>query len=109
MSIKCRECENDVYDPGVGVIIARLENGEIKEGIGYVICHSHFDDTKAKTRSLEDLSDGAIVILDERTGHRHNSGTLSWTQPTLRTKIIGYLPLEETRKYFPNTYEMISK
>lgn len=113
MSVLCSECENKVYNPGAGVIRAELTKKVVKEGLGRVICHSHFDKIKDKIKPLEDLVDGTIFVIDERGGYVHRSGlaapvgTLSHFEPTTRTKIFGYLSMKEARQYFPNTYKRI--
>jgi len=108
MSLVCTECEGYVYKQGAAVITAELKKGKVKEGPGYVICFSHASKVRKKLHSLDDLIDGKIFIVDQRIGYQHNSGTLAWSEPLPRVKILGYLKSSEAKKYFPNTYKMLA-
>lgn len=104
MSIRCTECSDKVYPPGLGIISAVLKGGNLKEGKGFIVCNSHFNEIKLKVHSLDDLADGDVVVLDERKGYVNEiSGTLAVTQPTERVRILGYLTKEEAISYFPKT------
>ncbi len=113
MSVLCGECKDKVYAPGAGITRAILSRVAIKESQGYMVCHSHVDRIRDKVHQLDDLSDGIILVIDERTGYVHQSGlaapigTHSHLEPTPRTRIFGYLSLPEARQYFPNTCRLI--
>ena len=106
MSLICRECEDDA-EHGAGVIRAELKRGEVKEGPGFIVCFTHAQNIKGKLHKLDELADGPIVVIDERSGYKHAKGTLAWSQPTPRIRILGYMTQKEAKKYLPNTYKYI--
>ncbi len=107
MSILCTECKEKVY-AAAGLIRAEVKHKQVQEGPGFIICRSHIDSIKDTLQPLEELAEGIVFLIDDRTGYQNLcSKALACTEPTPRTAILGYLPLSTVQSYFPSTYALI--
>lgn len=104
MYLGCSECEKILVPPAISLMAGIKDSGKVYLAEGMYLCLNHFDPTEGRTRRMKELKDGLVYCIGAVLDYDGFNNPLDHNMLLGQGRILGYIPLKETKRRFPITF-----
>lgn len=106
MSLVCHECNKDIRHPFYSIALLKIDPRVNKGSLSlleYALCSTECNKLEQRGKSLEEVEDSAIYVVQEAIGHEEFGGVVQWLAGFTGKGNYVFLEKKGARECFPKS------